>query len=229
MRGKQNCFFNFSLRKTLESFSKGNLDFNFFREFYEKCQYEVDLRKHMMTANQLVDCLFYIISYGTPSLPFILSSGKELTKREFSKTNFMHTNRLLKVFILLKTYFKDPLFISDPEWKESAVELFETYKQAYLHNLCPVLEFQFRSFKKSSFNAKLYFDNLGFVCFLNTVFQEYDNQKHLISSAEIVARYHCLWYSFFRSNDNTSEFLLEQNFEDYIDNGKYLIKIIGRK
>jgi hypothetical protein len=176
----------------------------------------------MLTPNQLIDCTFYILSYGSPSIPFILSVGKELATRRFSSNNFLHTNRLLKTLILLKTYFKDPLFISDLEWKESAEDLFETYKRVYLDNLCPVLEDQFRNYKKISFNAKLYVDNLGFVCFLNTVFHEPANLKYLISSVESVARYHFLWYAFFRNQneEKSSNFLLEQAFENFSENGK---------
>lgn len=205
---------NVSFRKTLESFSRGNLEFNYFKDFYRKCQEELDLRKHMMTTNQLVDCLFSLLSYGTPSIPFLLSLGKELGTRKFSPSNFQHTNRMLKACVLLKSYFKDPIFILDQEWKDNAYPLFKTYQNVYLLNLSPIIEQQSIQFKQLSFNPRLYFENLGLVCFLNGVFQVNENLQHLIVQCESVIQYYCLWYGFFKkhhTNDHSLP-LLESHF-----------------
>ena len=175
----------------------------------------MDLRKHMMTTNQLIDCFLYIISYGAPSIPFLLSIGKEFLSREFSASNFLHTNRFLKVLVLLKTYFKDPLFISDEEWKQNVMELFETYREVYLSKIPPLMEAQVKEYKKPSFNPRLYLDNLGFVCFLNGVFQVPDNLLHLIATSGLVAQYHSLLYSYFvKQFDRSShQLLLDSSLE----------------
>ena len=159
----------------------------------------------MMSTNHLVDCLLSILSYGTPSISFLLSLGKELQNRKFSASNFQHTNRILKSCVLLKSYFKDPLFISDPEWKENALSLFETYQKVFLENISPVIEQQTSQYKKLSFNPRLYFENLGLICFLNGVFQAPRNLQYLIVQSEKIVQYYCLWYSFFRKQLESQE------------------------
>lgn len=192
---------NPSFCKTLDSFSKGNLEFNFYREFYAKAQSELDLRKHMLGTNDLIDCFHSVVSYGAPSIPFLLSLGAEFEKRSLSVKNFFHLRKFLKVLVLMKSYFKDPLFISDPEWKQHSRALFECFRRVYLQNLTPVFDAQFAFYKKKAFNPKLYLENLSLACFLNTVFQEPQNLAHLIWAAESVVRYHFLFYSFFRAQN----------------------------
>lgn len=156
----------------------------------------------MLTNNQLIDCFFYIISYGAPSISILVSLGHELKKREFSTQNYMHTHRLLRVLVLLKSYFKDPIFIEDDEeWKAHSMGLFEVFKDLYLERISPLIEAQFQEYLKPSFNPKLYLTNIGFICFLNGVFQEPQNLVYLIESSEKVIQYHSLWFSFFRKQN----------------------------
>ena len=135
-----------------------------------------------MTPKQNIDCLFYIISYGAPSITFLLDMGTHLKTASLSFRNFQHLNRLLKTMILMKTYFKDPMFIEDLEWKQNAIPLFETYSEVYTSIINPVISQQSQNFKKIWFHPKLYIENLSHICFLNELFHVKDNLRIEITS-----------------------------------------------
>lgn len=210
----------------MESFSKGNFNFNFYKDFYEKAQTELSLRKHMLPTNNLIDSMLYIASVGAPNLQFLLEGGRELTGRTLSVRNFQHPNRLLKLMIVLKTYFKDPNFIEvkDLEWRENAIPLYDTYRDIYIEVISPILRLQFENMRKTWFNPRIFAENLGFVCFLNNVFQERNNLKDVISQIEGFFRYHCMWYVFFLRAQKWEEgdILIEGKEEIKLLNGKNL-------
>ena len=165
----------------------------------------------MMPANTLIDCMLYIASVGAPNLKFLCEGGTELASRTLSVRNFQHPNRLLKLIIVLKTYFKNSHFIGsdDVEWKTFAEPLFEVYKKVYLEVISPVLRTQFEGMRMSWFNPRIFAENLSYVCFLNQVFYERENLKDIILQTEGLLRYHCLWYVFYLRAQKMGETELE--------------------
>lgn len=215
---------NLNLRKVLESFSKGNLDYNFFKEFYLKSQFEVTKRKHMFKTSQLIDSLFYISSYGSPSIDFLQQIGNEILKRELSIKNFQHLNRLMESMIILKTYFRDPLFIQDEdkEWKQGALKLIETYENILIKIISPIFVAQNASYKLYWFNPKLYIENFSHLIFLNKLFNQNLISNEILENIFPILTYHCLWFAFYLHNKNKldsnqkliSEFGIENEFEN---------------